>query len=166
MHWRWATIALACTAIGLGIWAWRTAQQREFDVVFGTGGDEALRWAERAKEDRWVEIVELKVTDSGKITHVPVPDDQIDEHVRTNKSVLVRRWLSNDAGAGITGLLATHGYPDAAGVAGKTAGAAARQRTRTRVLTLAAVVAGLAAVASGVLAVRKNRSVEAAHRGQ
>lgn len=158
MNWRLISIILVCATVGLGIWAWRTAQKRDFDVVFGVSRDDALQWAERAREDSSVEIVELRIVD-GKVTHVPVPDDELDEHVRNEESVLVRRWLSNETGAGITGLLATHGYPDAAGVAGETADAAAGQRTRTRALTLAAVVAGLAALASGILAARRNRSI-------
>jgi hypothetical protein len=158
MNWRLITIVLACAAIGLGIWARHTAQQREFEIVFATSGDDALRWAESAKKDRWVEIVELEITDSGQVTHVAIPDDQLDEHLRKNDSVFVRRWLPNDAGAGITGLLAQGGYSDMTGMANKTAKAAAWQRIRTRLLALAAVIAGLAAVPSGVLAVRRSRS--------
>ena len=161
MNWRLISIVLACATVGLGIWAWRTAQQRDFDVVFGVSRDDALQWAERAREDRSVEIVELRIVD-GRVTHEPVPDDELDEHVRNEETVLVRRWLSSETGAGITGLLATHGYPDAAGVAGETAAAAAGQRTRTRALTLAAVVAGLAALASGVLAARRSRTIDGA----
>lgn len=147
---------LVCATIGLGIWAWQTAHQRDFEVVFAASGDEAEQWAEKAKEDRWVELVTMEIVD-GQVTHVPVAHDEIDSHVRTNSSVFVRRWLPSDTAAGITGALATHGYPDMAQLAGKRVDAATGQKARATRLTISTVATGVLAVAFGIVATIRSR---------
>jgi hypothetical protein len=92
-----------------------------------------------------------------KVTHVAVPDEDIDTHVRSNSSVFVRRWLPSDTAAGITGALARHGYPDMAQLAGKRADAATGQKTKTTRLTIATAVAGVLSVAFGIVATIRSR---------
>ncbi len=147
--------ALIIASIGFGIWAWETANQRDFDVTFSASGEEMMKWAEQAKEDRWVEIVEMKRID-GKLEYVPIPDDEIDAYVGSNDSVLVRRWLEGDAGANLLAGLAAHGYPDAAGAAAEAADDAAGQRSGVYFLAFLSIVCAFGAAAT-VLAVKRRR---------
>ncbi len=149
--------ALTIAAIGFGIWAWQTANQRDFDVTFKASGEEMMRWAEQAKEDRWVEIVEMKHID-GDIRYVPVPDDEIDDYVRANDSVFVRRWLEGDTGANLLAGLAAHGYGDAAGAAAEAADDASGQRSTVYFLAFMSVVCAFAAAAAASVVLRRRQA--------
>jgi hypothetical protein len=143
------TVVLTLAAIGLSVWAWKMANNRDFDVSFSASDDEAIAWADKAKEDRWVEIVERKRVDNKSVL-VPIPNDEIDDYVRSHDSILVRRWLESDNGANILKGLVGHGYPDAAGLADETEKDASRQAIFTSWLTVAAIVLWLAAVTSAI----------------
>lgn len=143
------TAILTLAAIGLSIWAWKMANNRDFDVSFSASDDEAIAWANKAKEDRWVEIVEWKRVD-GKSVLVPIPNDEIDDYVRSHDSIHVRRWLESDNGVNILKGLVGHGYPDAAGLAAETEKDASRKSISTSWLTVAAIVLWIAAVTSTI----------------
>ena len=149
MRWWAITIGLGCCTVALGTWAWHTANRRGSEVVFSTSGAEAVQWAARAKEDRWAELVIREVVD-GELVYVEVPEDEIDDHVRSDTSVIVRRWLSHDDVAAQFGSLL--GYSGATGAEEEESEAAAAQRSATTGLTVAAVLAALLAFVSGLVA--------------
>lgn len=165
MKYRTILALLITITLGLGLWTWRTATHREFSVTFGIGDDEAVQWGEKAKHDRWVELVTLEFVD-GEMTYVAVPNSQIDEHVRTADSLLVRRWLPSDEAAGMMGSLATHGYPGLSSMAGETAQGADSQQIRTRWMMALTVMSGLIAVGYGFIAGRKRTAANADHTGR
>jgi hypothetical protein len=156
MKLEYIVVLLTIAAIGFGIWAWEMAYHRDFDVTFSASGKEMQMWAEKAKDDRWVEIVESKRID-GKLDLVPIPEDEIDAYINSRSSVLVRRWLEGDAGANILAGLASHGYPDAAGAAAEAAGSASSKKSTALWLAFIAFICGAAAVATASSLVRQRQ---------
>ena len=149
------SVLIAATVV-LGYLAWRTAHHRGFDVVFGVSDEEAIEWVEKAKHDRWVEIVTLEFAD-GEMTYQAVPNKDIDEHIRTSdRGILIRRWLPNKEASGMLGGLASHGYPGLGPMADEISASATSQQRKTYWLIAATVVTALASIGYGLLTPRFN----------
>lgn len=151
-----ALLLLICATICLGIWTWRTANHREFNVLFGAKGDEALQWGEKAEHDRWVEIVTVEIID-GNVEYVPVPNRDIDAYIRSKSNIIVQRWLPNDQALGVLGTLANDGYSSLRELTGKTSEFSLSQKAKARWLTAATILVGLIALSYGIILKRLSK---------
>ncbi len=143
---------LICATLVLGFLTWRTADQREFEVVFNASGAEAVQWGEKAKQDRWVQIVTRELVD-GEMVYKPVANNGIDAHILSSQDgVLVRRWLPNDQAMNMVGTLATGGYSGIGDLMDETQSNASSQKRNVRLLLVATILFALASAAYGVIA--------------
>ena len=86
-----------------------------------------------------------------------IPSEEVDNHVKSNSNVMVRRWIRHDENAAIIAPLVIAGFSGSAQLLREALEAAAAQRITTTRLTVATVVAALFAAAFAVIAVRKYR---------
>lgn len=149
------TVALLCITVILGTLAWRAANHREHWVTKTVSGSEALEFAERAKRDKWLELVEFGP--GGEL--IPVPNDRIDDHLRTHKHVVVRRYLSASKTAEMSttldALAAYGGGPAAAELAEDMRSDAASVSYQTWGWTIGTVVLAIATLISAAIAITR-----------
>lgn len=160
---RWSiTFVLLCVTVGFGIYAWNIASQRT-PIIWMECDREAVKWAEKAKRDKWLELVVQDggaLTDEGRyqLTYGPVPNDEIDDYIGANPCVTIRRWIPIEEMASMAVRLHNSGTHSGTGEwAKETSDEASTQRTKTMWLTITAIVAGVTSVASGVLAWQRTR---------
>jgi hypothetical protein len=150
------TVALLCVTVAVGTVAWRAANHREHWVTDTVSGSEALEFAEKAKRDKWLELVEFGP--GGEL--IPVPNDRIDDHLRTHQHVTVRRYLSaskaTEMSTTLDALAAYGGGPAAAELAADMRSDAASVRYQTWGWTIGAVVAAIATLISAGVAITRH----------
>jgi chromosomal replication initiation ATPase DnaA len=147
---RWLlTLVLACLSLGVGAWAWQVYQARETNLIFGATGEEAKEWAEKAKHDRWVELVTIEIIDHD-VVYVPVPNKDIDQQLKTDANNLLRRWLSNQEAASIVNKLTNSGYSQMSEQANTLADESSTQNITATWLAIVSFVIALAAIATGI----------------
>jgi len=152
---RWLiTLVLACLSLGVGAWAWQVGQARDNDLIFGASGEEAKEWAEKAKHDRWVELVTIEILDH-EVVYVPVPNHKIDEQLKIDSNNIFRRWITKKEAASITQMLSSGGLSGMAEHTKDLANEEAAQKSNSTWLAVLSILLGLGAVATGIRTARQ-----------
>lgn len=153
---RWLTpLILACLSLGFGVWAWQVGQARDNDLIFGATGEEAKEWAEKAKNDRWVELVTIEFIDHD-VVYVPVPNHKIDEQLKVDSNNIFRRWITKEEAASVTQMLSDGGLSGMAEHTQELEQERATQTSTTLWLGVVSVAFGLGAVTTGIKTARSN----------
>ena len=138
-------VILMCFALIFGLWAWNVAEQRDFDVIFAASGEKAIQWAERAKTDKWVEVVKLELL-NGKLTYVPLTKEEIDKQNLSDSTIMVRRWLPGDEGSETLNTLDKIGYSGAGELARNKSEKAATKKRKVFWLSSISVLLGITSI--------------------
>lgn len=162
------TIILTCCTVSLGIWAWQTSLNNRTYTIHSVSGEEAIQWAKRAKEDKWVEIVELAWEEKHtldessnmlrqKMYYRSIPKRKIDDYIRVKESVFVRQWTLRKKAANQMNMLDKAGFSNAGKMAEKISNEASKQDRNALLLTVGFLICLLVTLRYGIITIRQSK---------